>query len=82
MIPEKAQEMDKDYLDVTISSIIALLAGWLVKGVFSASKREVDELRQEMRHFVTTRAFDKELNGLQARLDRIEEKLDKIITER
>jgi uncharacterized protein YlxW (UPF0749 family) len=82
MIPEKAQEMDKDYLDVTISSIIALLAGWLVKGVFSASKREVDELRQEMRHLVTTRAFDKELNGLQARLDRIEEKLDKIITER
>jgi hypothetical protein len=82
MIPEKAQEMDKDYLDVTISSLIALLAGWLVKGVFSASKREVDELRQEMRHLVTTRAFDKELNGLQARLDRIEEKLDKIITER
>jgi len=82
MIPEKAQEMDKDYLDVTISSIIALLAGWVVKGVFSASKREVDELRQEMRHLVTTRAFDKELNGLQARLDRIEEKLDKIITER
>jgi len=82
MIPEKAEEMDKDYLDVTISSIIALLAGWLVKGVFSASKREVDELRQEMRHLVTTRAFDKELNGLQARLDRIEEKLDKIITER
>jgi uncharacterized protein YlxW (UPF0749 family) len=82
MIPEKAQEMDKDYLDVTISSIIALLAGWLVKGVFSASKREVHELRQEMRHLVTTRAFDKELNGLQARLDRIEEKLDKIITER
>lgn len=82
MIPEKAQEMDKDYLDVTISSIIALLAGWLVKGVFSASKREVDELRQEMRHFVTTRSFDKELNGLQTRLDRIEEKLDKIITER
>jgi uncharacterized protein YlxW (UPF0749 family) len=82
MIPEKAQEMDKDYLDVTISSLIALLAGWLVKGVFSASKREVDELRQEMRHLVTTRAFDKELNGLQARLDRIEEKLDKIITDR
>jgi hypothetical protein len=82
MIPEKAQEMDKDYLDVTISSIIALLAGWLVKGVFSASKRDVDELRQEMRHFVTTRSFDKELSGLQARLDRIEEKLDKIITER
>lgn len=82
MIPEKAQEMDKDYLDVTISSLIALLAGWLVKGVFSASKREVEQLRQEMRHLVTTRAFDKELNGLQARLDRIEEKLDKIITER
>jgi len=82
MIPEKAQEMDKDYLDVTISSIIALLAGWLVKGVVSASKRDVDELRQEMRHFVTTRSFDKELSGLQARLDRIEEKLDKIITER
>jgi len=71
-----------EYLDVTVSSIIAILAGWLLKGVFSPSRKEVEEIRQEMRHLVTTRAFDKELNGLQARLDRIEEKLDKIITER
>ena len=82
MIPEKVTPMDKEYVDVTVSSIIALIAGWLVKSFNSASRKEVDEIRQEMRHLVTTRAFDKELNGLQARLDRIEEKLDKIITEK
>jgi len=47
--------------------------------LFTPSRKEVDEIRQEMRHLVTTRAFDKELNGIQARLDRIEDKIDKII---
>jgi uncharacterized protein YlxW (UPF0749 family) len=79
MIPEKAPVMEKDYIDVTISSIIALVAGWLVKSLFSASRKEVDEIRQEMRHFVTTRSFDKELQGIQNRLDRIEDKIDKLV---
>ena len=82
MIPDIPEKPMNEYLDVTVSSIIAILAGWLLKGVFSPSRKEVEGIRQEMRHLVTTRAFDKELNGLQARLDRIEEKLDKIITER
>jgi hypothetical protein len=79
-IPGQAQ-MEKDYIDVTVSSIIALLAGWLIKSFSSASRKELDEIRQEMKHFVTTRSFDKELNGLQARLDRIEEKIDKLMSQ-
>jgi hypothetical protein len=79
MIPEKAPLMDKEYVDVTISSIIALVAGWLVKSFYSASRKEVEEIRQEMRHLVTTRAFDKELEGIEARLDRIENKIDEIM---
>lgn len=70
-----------DYLDVTVSSIIALLAGWLIKSFTSASRKDVDNIREEMRHFVTTRAFDKELTNLQSRLDRIEGKIDKLMTE-
>jgi hypothetical protein len=80
MIPEKVTPMvEKEYVDVTISSIIALVAGWLVKSLYSASRKEVEEIRQEMRHLVTTRAFDKELEGLEARLDRIENKIDEIM---
>ncbi len=79
MIPEKVTPMDKEYVDVTVSSIIALVAGWLVKSLYSASRKEVEEIRQEMRHLVTTRAFDKELEGIEARLDRIENKIDEII---
>jgi len=79
MIPEKVTPMDKEYVDVTVSSIIALIAGWLVKSFNSASRKEVDEIRQEMRHLVTTRAFDKELEGIEARLDRIENKIDEIM---
>jgi hypothetical protein len=79
MIPEKVTPMDKEYVDVTISSIIALVAGWLVKSLYSASRKEVEEIRQEMRHLVTTRAFDKELEGIEARLDRIENKIDEIM---
>lgn len=72
-------EMEKDYIDITVSSIIALITGWLVKSVTSASRKEVEEIRQEMRHFVTTRNFDKELQSLQSRLDRIEDKIDKMM---
>jgi len=72
-------EMEKDYIDITVSSIIALITGWLVKSVTSASRKEVEEIRQEMRHFVTTRNFDKELQILQSRLDRIEDKIDKMM---
>lgn len=79
-IPETVR-MEKDYIDVTVSSIIALLAGWLIKSFSSASRKELDEIRQEMKHFVTTRAFDKELSGIQARLDRIEEKIDKLMSQ-
>jgi archaellum component FlaC len=79
MIPEKVTPMDKEYVDVTVSSIIALVAGWLVKSLYSASRKEVEEIRQEMRHLVTTRAFDKELEGIEARLDRIENKIDEIM---
>ena len=73
--------MDKEYIDVTVSSIIALMAGWLVKSVTSASRKDLDHIREEMKHFVTTRSFDKELNGIQARLDRIEEKIDKLMSQ-
>ncbi len=79
MIPEKVTPMDKEYVDVTVSSIIALIAGWLVKSFNSASRKEVEEIRHEMRHLVTTRAFDKELEGIEARLDRIENKIDEIM---
>ena len=79
MIPEKVTPMEKEYVDVTVSSIIALVAGWLVKSLYSASRKEVEEIRQEMRHLVTTRAFDKELEGIEARLDRIENKIDEIM---
>lgn len=79
MIPAEETQMDKDYIDVTVSSIIALAFGWLVKSFTSASRKEVEEIRQEMRHFVTTRSFDKELQGIQNRLDRIEDKIDKLV---
>lgn len=79
-IPGQAQ-MEKDYIDVTVSSIIALLAGWLIKSFSSASRKELDEVKQEMRHFVTTRAFDKELSSISSRLDRIEEKIDKLMSQ-
>lgn len=81
MIPEKVTPipMEKEYVDATVTSVIGLLAGWLVKSLFSASRKEVDELRSRQEHFVTTRAFDKELSGIQSRLDRIEDKIDKII---
>lgn len=81
MIPDIPEKLMNEYLDVTVSSIIAIIAGWLLKGVFSPSRKEVEEIRQEMKHFVTTRSFDKELNGLQARLDRIEEKIDKLMSQ-
>ena len=79
-IPGQAQ-MEKDYIDVTVSSIIALLAGWLIKSFHSASRKDLEEVRQEMRHFVTTRAFDKELASISTRLDRIEEKIDKLMSQ-
>ena len=81
MIPEIPEKMS-DYVDVTISSLIAIVAGWLLKGVFSPSRKEVEEIRQELKHTVSTRAFDKELSGVNNRLDRIEAKIDQIITDR
>lgn len=81
MIPEIPEKMS-DYVDVTISSIIAVIAGWLLKGVFSPSRKDVEEIRQELKHTVTTRAFDKELSGINHRLDRIESKLDAVITDK
>jgi hypothetical protein len=56
MIPEKVTPMEKEYVDVTVSSIIALMGGWLLKSFFTP-----------------------ELSGIQSRLDRIEDKIDKII---
>ena len=79
MIPEKVTPMEKEYVDVTVSSIIALMGGWLLKSFFTPSRKEFDDLRAKHEHFVTTRAFDKELQGIQGRLDRIEDKIDKII---
>lgn len=81
MIPEIPEKMS-DYVDVTISSIIAIVAGWLLKGVFSPSRKEVEDIRQELKHTVNTKAFDKELSGVNNRLDRIETKIDQIITDR
>ena len=71
-----------EYIDVTVSSIVAIIAGWLLKGVFSPSRKELEEVKQELKHTVNTRAFDKELNGVNNRLDRIETKIDQIITDR
>ena len=71
-----------EYIDVTVSSIVAIVAGWLLKGVFSPSRKELEEVRQELKHTVNTRAFDKELSGVNNRLDRIETKIDQIITDR
>lgn len=71
-----------EYIDVTVSSIVAIIAGWLLKGVFSPSRKELEEVKQELKHTVNTRAFDKELSGVNNRLDRIETKIDQIITDR
>ena len=71
-----------EYIDVTVSSIVAMIAGWLLKGVFSPSRKELEEVKQELKHTVNTRAFDKELSGVNNRLDRIETKIDQIITDR
>lgn len=71
-----------EYIDVTVSSIVAIVAGWLLKGVFSPSRKELEEVKQELKHTVNTRAFDKELSGVNNRLDRIETKIDQIITDR
>ena len=71
-----------EYIDVTVSSIVAIVAGWLLKGVFSPSRKELEEVKQELKHTVSTRAFDKELSGVNNRLDRIEGKIDQIITDR
>jgi hypothetical protein len=79
MIPEKVTPMDKEYVDVTVSSIIALMGGWLLKSFFTPSRKEFDDLRLRQDHMVTTKSFDKEVNNIQARLDRIEDKIDKII---
>jgi hypothetical protein len=71
-----------EYIDVTVSSIVAIIAGWLLKGVFSPSRKELEDVKQELKHTVNTRAFDKELSGVNNRLDRIETKIDQIITDR
>ena len=71
-----------EYIDVTVSSIVAIILGWLLKGVFSPSRKELEEVKQELKHTVNTRAFDKELSGVNNRLDRIETKIDQIITDR
>ena len=71
-----------EYIDVTVSSIVAIVAGWLLKGVFSPSRKELEEVKQDLKHTVSTRAFDKELSGVNNRLDRIEGKIDQIITDR
>ena len=71
-----------EYIDVTVSSIVAIVAGWLLKGVFSPSRKELEDVKQELKHTVNTRAFDKELSGVNNRLDRIETKIDQIITDR
>ena len=71
-----------EYIDVTVSSIVAIIAGWLLKGVFSPSRKELEEVKQELKHTVNTRSFDKELSGVNNRLDRIETKIDQIITDR
>lgn len=81
MIPtEKNAMFDKDTMDVTVSSLIAIVAGWLVKSVFSASKKDVDIIRDERRHFIDSKVFDREIELISTRLDRIEEKIDKVLT--
>lgn len=68
-----------DYIDETVSAIIALAAGWLLKSFTSASKKEVEEMRREMKHFITTQDLEKEMMRIDARLGRLEIKLDKAL---
>jgi len=68
-----------DYIDQAISAIIAVAAGWLLKSFTSASKKELDEVKREMKSFVTTRDLEKEMQAIDARLGRLETKLDKVL---
>ena len=68
-----------DYIDETVSAIIALAAGWLLKSFTSASKKELDEVKREMKSFVTTRDLEKEMHTIDTRLQRLEVKLDKAL---
>lgn len=68
-----------DYIDQAISAIIAVAAGWLLKSFTSASKKELDEVKREMKSFVTTRDLEKEMHTIDARLGRLEAKLDKAL---
>ena len=68
-----------DYIDQAISAIIAVAAGWLLKSFTSASKKELDEVKREMKSFVTTSDLEKEMQAIDARLGRLETKLDKVL---
>ena len=68
-----------EYIDQVISAIIAIAAGWLLKSFTSASKKDLDEVKREMKSFVTTRDLEKEMHTIDARLGRLEAKLDKAL---
>lgn len=68
-----------EYIDQAISAIIAVAAGWLLKSFTSASKKDLDEVKREMKSFVTTRDLEKEMQAIDARLGRLETKLDKVL---
>lgn len=68
-----------EYIDQVISAIIAVAAGWLLKSFTSASKKDLDEVKREMKSFVTTRDLEKEMQAIDARLGRLETKLDKVL---
>lgn len=68
-----------EYIDQVISAIIAIAAGWLLKSFTSASRKEVEEIKREMKHFITTQDLEKEMRGIDARLGRLEAKLDKAL---
>ena len=74
--------MEGNWYDGAVGSAVALLTGWLLKSFFSASRREVEEIRRELRSFVTTQDLDRELSSISTRLDRLDTKLDKLLDHR
>jgi hypothetical protein len=70
--------MDDRTTDTLIQTVLALVAGWLGKSFFSASRKEVEVMKDQMHHLVSTSDLDAEIEKLEKRLDRIEGKIDNI----
>jgi cell shape-determining protein MreC len=70
--------MDEKSIDTLLQTGLALAAGWLVKSFFSASRKEVEVIKDQMHHLVSTSDLDTEIEKLEKRLDRIEHKIDNI----